>query len=105
MLPSRMMAARATAVLTALILSLYASAARAEPPVQIASTVEAGAVVPSTSTKHQLFSLELVVPLLRAAGTKLLAGAGARAITRDLPTSALPSLVALGAAGSFRLEF
>lgn len=103
--PVPMMAARASAVVTATIIALYASAARAEPPVQVASSVEAGAVVPSTSTKHQFFSLELLVPLVRAAGTKLLAGAGARALTRDLPTSSLPSLVALGAAGSLRLEF
>lgn len=99
------MTARWSAVLASMVILLQTSASRAESPLRLASSIESGAVVPTSSTKELVLSLQLLVPFARAAGIKAFAGLGPVAMTRHLSTSNLPELVAFGAAGAFRLEF
>lgn len=74
--------------------------------VELSGSVEAGAALPSTSRKPLLVSVELLMPLFRRpSGTRLLLGVAPRAVTEDRWSSNLPQVVAIGGAGTLRVDF
>ncbi|MBK6697196.1 MAG: hypothetical protein IPG50_34155 [Myxococcales bacterium] len=97
---------KVAAAATALSLTLTTSAARAEGPLgffELASSVEAGATLPTSSTQQKSLSLELLMPLVRNHFTRILAGMGPRAFTQQVVT--MPELLGVGLASSLRAEF
>ena len=99
------MRARWAGLTMVLAIALQASTARAESPVQLSSLVESGAMVPTSSTKQLLLSLQVLVPFARSAGTRWFAGFGPRAMTQELLSSNLPELISVGLGSSFHVQF
>lgn len=88
-----------------ILMLLQATPARAESPLSFASSLEHGGSLPTSSTKHLMVTLQLLVQLPAVTSAKLFAGLGPRAVTQELLTSNIPQLVSLGMASSLRAEF
>lgn len=109
----KLMVARARSLLLAIAcattLVTTGGAARADgdaDAIELKGSVESGAALPSTSAKPLFVSLEFLLPVLRrATGTRLLVGVAPRALTEDRWSSNLPLVVALGGAGTVRVDF
>jgi hypothetical protein len=87
-------------------LAFGAATARAEGPVdsvRVASSLESGRAIPTSSTKQLVVTLQLLVPVSTTA--KVFAGIGPRALTQELLTSSFPQLLSLGWASTLHAEF
>lgn len=92
----------------ALVALLHAAPAHAESvisPLSFSPSLENGGSIPTSSTKHLMVNLQLLVQLPVVTSAKFFAGLGPRAVTQELLTSNIPQIVSLGMASSFHAVF